>query len=52
MPLPKELDDVDAKDRVLVAGRPNLHRTDNMVRTSKYTAITFFPIVRLFELKG
>ena len=39
-------DDVEDKDRILVAGRPNYNRTNNMVRTSKYTALTFIPIVR------
>lgn len=37
-------DDVEDKDRILVAGRPNHNRVNNMVRTSRYTAITFIPI--------
>ena len=38
-------DTVEEKDRILVAGRPAYNRTDNMVKTSKYTAITFIPVV-------
>ena len=41
-------DEVEEKDRILVAGRPNYNRTNNMVRTSKYTALSFIPIVRIF----
>ena len=40
-------DEVEEKDRILIAGRPNYNRTNNMVRTSKYTALTFIPIVRV-----
>ncbi|KAG7346626.1 phospholipid-translocating P-type ATPase, flippase [Nitzschia inconspicua] len=31
-------------DRVLVAGRPNYNRCDNMIVTSKYTAWSFLPV--------
>jgi len=40
-------DEVEDKDRILVAGRPAFNRTDNKVLTSKYTALTFVPIVRV-----
>ena len=33
-------------DRVLVAGRPDYNRCDNMITTYKYTVWTFLPIVR------
>jgi hypothetical protein len=36
----------DHADRVLVAGRPNLERCDNMITTAKYTIWTFLPVVR------
>jgi len=35
----------DDGDRVLVAGRPDLNRCDNMIKTSKYTVWSFLPIV-------
>jgi hypothetical protein len=35
----------DEGDRVLVVGRPNLNRCDNMIVTSKYTAWSFLPVV-------
>lgn len=38
--------DEDA-DRVLVAGRPDFNRCDNMTTTSKYTVWTFLPVVRV-----
>jgi hypothetical protein len=41
---------IDDGDRVLVAGRPDLNRCDNMITTSKYTIWTFFPIVRENEV--
>lgn len=31
--------------RVVVAGRPNYNRCDNMIVTSKYTAWSFLPVV-------
>jgi hypothetical protein len=34
-------------DRILVAGRPNFNRCDNMIVTSKYNAWTFLPVVRI-----
>lgn len=34
----------DEGDRVLVAGRPDFNRCDNMITTSKYTIYTFLPI--------
>ena len=34
----------DEGDRVLIAGRPDYTRCDNMITTSKYTWLTFFPI--------
>jgi hypothetical protein len=37
--------EVDEKERVLVAGRPATFRTDNKVTTSRYTPLTFFPVV-------
>ena len=36
----------DDGDRVLVAGRPDLNRCDNMITTSKYSVWSFLPIVR------
>ena len=36
---------VDDGDRVLVAGRPDLNRCDNMITTSKYTFYSFLPVV-------
>ena len=33
-------------DRVLVVGQPDFGRCDNQVTTARYTAITFFPVVR------
>lgn len=38
----------DGSDRVLVAGRPDLNRCDNMITTSKYTPASFLPLVRRF----
>ena len=35
-------------DRVLLPGRPNLGQCDNRVRSARYTAWSFFPMVRLF----
>mmetsp|Transcript_15351 Transcript_15351/g.38040 ORF Transcript_15351/g.38040 Transcript_15351/m.38040 type:complete len:1784 (+) Transcript_15351:307-5658(+) len=35
---------VEDSDRVLVAGRPNYNRCDNVIVTSKYTAWTFLPV--------
>jgi len=35
----------DDGDRVLVAGRPDLNRCDNMITTSKYTLYSFLPVV-------
>lgn len=37
----------DDGDRVLVAGRPDYNRCDNMITTSKYTVWNFFPIVSM-----
>jgi hypothetical protein len=36
--------------RAIVAGRPDLDFCDNTISTSKYTLITFLPIVRTFLL--
>jgi hypothetical protein len=35
----------DEGDRILVAGRPDYERCDNKVITSKYTLLTFLPVV-------
>jgi hypothetical protein len=35
----------DEGERVLVAGRPNYNRCDNMIVTSKYTLWSFLPVV-------
>jgi hypothetical protein len=37
--------EVDEKERILVAGRPATFRTDNKVTTSRYTPLTFLPVV-------
>ena len=39
---------VEDSDRVLVAGRPNYNRCDNVIVTSKYTVWSFLPVVRLY----
>lgn len=33
-------------DRVLIAGKPDYNRCDNMITTSKYTVWSFLPLVR------
>ena len=33
-------------DRVLICGKPDFDRCDNQVTTARYTALTFFPVVR------
>ena len=40
----------DDGDRVLVAGRPDLNRCDNMITTSKYTLYSFLPVVGRHDL--
>jgi len=37
----------ETSDRVLVAGRPDLSKCDNMITTAKYTVWTFLPLVRI-----
>jgi len=41
----KDANESEEQDRILVVGRPNYNRINNMVRTSKYTALNFIPIV-------
>lgn len=41
---------VKVPDRVLLPGLPNLERCDNKVVSARYTAITFFPVVRCLLL--
>lgn len=38
---------VVAPDRILVPGKSNLDRCDNKVVSARYTALTFFPVVRV-----
>lgn len=37
---------VKQPDRVLLPGRPDLERCDNKVVSARYTALSFFPVVR------
>jgi hypothetical protein len=43
---------VDEGDRVLLAGKPNYDRCDNMITTSRYTTWNFLPVVRRPSTKG
>lgn len=40
----------EVENRTLVVGKPNLERCDNKISTSKYTLLTFLPIVSTFGL--
>lgn len=37
--------EVETADRILVAGQPEYERCNNMVTTSKYTLMSFLPVV-------
>lgn len=39
-------------DRVLILGKPDYERCDNQVVTSRYTLLTFIPVVSLFFFNG
>ena len=46
---PKAKDVPKETQRIIVAGRPDHDRCDNMISTSKYNLFTFLPIVRTFS---
>ena len=46
----KEL--VDEGDRVLLAGKPDYDRCDNMITTSRYTSWNFIFVVRIPSTEG
>jgi hypothetical protein len=42
----KKSRDKEEPDRVLIVGKPDLHRCDNKIVSARYSPLTFLPVVR------